>query len=133
MYFLSFTAKRPPKLGVKNGQFLPLSESPNGVSTQSPRPGQQMAPIPYTGTDSKEMEKIVKAVNSMPRCQITEQDSHYMRAEFTSLIFRFVDDVEFFIDDKEKVIQFRSASRVGYSDLGANRRRMNLLCEKIKQ
>lgn len=92
-----------------------------------------MDPIPIKASNAKEMQRIVAAVNTMPRSKIVEQDSQYLRAEFTSMIFRFVDDVEFFIDDKEKVIQFRSASRIGYSDLGANRRRMNLLCEKLNQ
>jgi uncharacterized protein (DUF1499 family) len=133
MYFLNFSAKRPANLGVKNGRFAPLAEMPNGVSTQSSKPDQQMDPIPFTGSNSKEMQRIVAAVTSMPGSKIVEQDSHYLRAEFTSRIFRFVDDVEFFIDDKEKVIQFRSASRIGYSDMGVNRRRMNLLCEKINQ
>ncbi len=133
MYFLSFSAKRPANLGVKNGRFSPLAATPNGVSTQSSNPGQQMEPIPFTGSNTEEMQRLVAAVKSMPGSKIVEQDSHYLRAEFTSRIFRFVDDVEFFIDDKEKVVQFRSASRIGYSDMGVNRRRMNLLCEKLNQ
>ena len=133
MFFLSFSAKAPDNLGVKNGHFLPLPDSPNGVSTQATNPAQEMEPIPFTGSPAEEMKRIVAAVNSMPRSRIVQQDSDYLRAEFTSWFFRFVDDVEFFIDDKENVVQFRSASRVGYSDLGVNRRRMDLLREKIKQ
>ncbi len=47
-----------------------------------------------------------------------------MHYEFTSFLLRFVDDVEFLFDDETKTIHFRSASRTGYGDLGANRRRM---------
>jgi uncharacterized protein (DUF1499 family) len=54
---------------------------------------------------------------------ITEQDD-YSRAEATGLLFRFIDDVEFFVDRNSKVIHFRSAPRIGYSDMGANRKRM---------
>ena len=96
MYFLSFSAKRPANLGVKNGRFSPLAAMPNGVSTQTSKPGQQMDPIPLTGSNTEEMQRIVAAVNSMPGSKIVEQDSYYLRAEFTSRIFRFVDDVEFF-------------------------------------
>ena len=133
MFFLSFSSKSPDNLGVKNGRFLPLPDSPNGVSTQATATSQRMEPIPFTGNAAEEMKRIVAAVNSVPRSKIVQQDSHYLRAEFTSLLFRFVDDVEFFIDDKDNVVQFRSASRIGYSDLGVNRRRMDLLSEKIKQ
>ena len=133
MYLLSFSASRPTNLGVTNGQLAELPNTPNGVSSQTGSPEQHMEPIKMSGSAAEEMQRIKLAIESQPRAKIVDQDSHYLHAEFTSLIFRFVDDVEFFIDDKDKVIQFRSASRVGHSDLGANRRRMNLLCEKINQ
>jgi uncharacterized protein (DUF1499 family) len=60
----------------------------------------------------------------MPRARVVKDEGNYMHAEFTSRIFRFVDDVEFVIDDAHKVIHFRSASRLGYSDFGVNRKRM---------
>ena len=60
----------------------------------------------------------------MKRAKIITDEGDYLYAEFTSLIFRFVDDVEFSFDDGNKLIHFRSASRLGYSDLGANRKRM---------
>ncbi|MBN2243722.1 MAG: DUF1499 domain-containing protein [Acidobacteria bacterium] len=50
--------------------------------------------------------------------------------EYTSRLFRFVDDVEFYLDDERKVIDFRSASRTGYSDLGVNRKRMETIRKK---
>jgi uncharacterized protein (DUF1499 family) len=53
----------------------------------------------------------------------------YLHAEARSLIFRFVDDVEFLIDPGQRRIQVRSASRIGYSDFGVNRRRV----ERIRQ
>ena len=55
------------------------------------------------------------------------QTDNYLHVECRSFWFRFVDDVEFLIDPEQKLIQFRSASRVGYSDLGVNRRRMETL------
>ena len=58
-----------------------------------------------------------------------EDSGPYIRATFTTFLFRFTDDVEFLFDDEKKLIHMRSASRVGYSDLGTNRRR----CEAIRQ
>ena len=67
------------------------------------------------------MEEIIR---SLPRSRIVTVHSGYVHAEFRSLLLGFVDDVEFFIDESEKLIHFRSASRVGQSDLGVNRQRM---------
>ena len=60
-----------------------------------------------------------------PRATIIEETGQYMHVEFRSRIFGFVDDVEFLVDDR--VIQVRSASRVGRSDLGVNRKRIEAL------
>ncbi len=64
------------------------------------------------------------AIATLRRTKLVEEDESYLHFEFTSLIMRFVDDVEFLFDDESKTIHFRSASRTGYGDLGVNRRRM---------
>jgi uncharacterized protein (DUF1499 family) len=64
----------------------------------------------------------------MKRSRIVKTEDTYIHAEFTSAIFRFVDDVEFYLDDTAKTIHMRSASRVGKSDFGVNRKRM----EKVR-
>jgi uncharacterized protein (DUF1499 family) len=63
----------------------------------------------------------------MKRVRIVTAEECYLHAEFTSALFRFVDDVEFLLDDGTKTIHVRSASRVGYSDLGVNRRRVEAI------
>ncbi len=63
----------------------------------------------------------------MPRTQLVEDDGDYLHVEFRSKLFRFVDDVQFVMDRKQSVIEVRSASRLGHSDLGVNRRRMEQL------
>jgi uncharacterized protein (DUF1499 family) len=60
-------------------------------------------------------------------------ERNYIHAEFVSAIFRFVDDVEFLFDDHQKVIQVKSASRVGYYDLGVNRRRIEKIRKQFDQ
>jgi uncharacterized protein (DUF1499 family) len=56
---------------------------------------------------------------------------HYVHAKFTSRLFRFVDDVEFCIDDDLRIIHVRSSSRVGYFDFGVNRRRIERIRAKL--
>ena len=77
------------------------------------------------------MEILASVVKANPRSRIVTQSDHYLHAEFRSRILGFVDDVEFLVDENNSVIQFRSASRVGYSDLGVNRRRMNELRDQV--
>ena len=57
----------------------------------------------------------------------------YLHYEFTSLLLRFVDDVEFLFDEATKTVHFRSASRTGYSDLGVNRRRMEQMQALVRE
>jgi len=54
-------------------------------------------------------------------------DGRHIRAEATSCLFRFVDDVDLVVDEAAGVIHMRSASRTGYSDLGANRKRLEAI------
>ena len=77
------------------------------------------------------LEKIHKVLQGWPRVRIISQTPRYLHAEFTSTLFRFVDDVEFVVIPNEGVVHFRSCSRVGYSDLGANRHRMESLRKKL--
>lgn len=70
------------------------------------------------------MGKLITVVKSMKRSKIVTVSDHYLHVEFSSLIFRFVDDVEFALDDTTGTVHFRSAARLGYSDFGVNRKRM---------
>jgi uncharacterized protein (DUF1499 family) len=80
--------------------------------------------LTYNGTVEEAREKLISVLNSMKRSDIVTAENDYMHATFTSFLFRFVDDVEFSFDDEKKIINVRSASRTGYSDLGVNRRRV---------
>jgi len=71
-------------------------------------------------------------IAGLPRTRLVEEDETYLHYEFTSLLLRFVDDVEFLFDDEAKAIHFRSASRTGYGDLGVNRRRMEDIRSRIE-
>lgn len=120
-------AGRPENLGVHNGRLAPCPNSPNCVSTQSNSEPHQIAPLAYEGSAQAAMARLKSVVQAQPRTQIVTETERYLHVEFTSALMRYVDDVEFYLDDSNKTIQFRSASRVGYGDLGANRKRMELL------
>jgi uncharacterized protein (DUF1499 family) len=118
---------RPAMLGIKDGRLSPCPESPNCVSTQAAGHKHSIDPIRYTGTKEQAKQRLVQVISSMKRSKIITDEGDYLHVEFTSLIFRFVDDVEFSFDDENKLIHFRSASRLGTSDLGANRKRMEAI------
>lgn len=126
-FLFSFCAgTRPTDLGVRDNQLKPCPNKPNCVSSFAPKEDtiHYIEPISYVSSVSEEMSRLKKLILSKPRTAIIEEKPNYLRAEFTSLIFRFVDDVEFLFDDSLKYIHVRSASRIGYSDLGVNRKRI---------
>lgn len=102
----------------------PCPDSPNCVSTRSKDPGHTMPPLPYLQSGRESMDRLVEVVRHMKRATIISSTPSYLHVEFRSALFRFVDDVEFVLDDSSLLIHFRSASRTGYYDFGVNRRRM---------
>ncbi len=122
-------SRRPSNLGVTVGKLTPCPSSPNCVCSQAEDASKKMAPISFEGNSASAMERLKRAVTSIPRTEIVIATEDYLHVESTSRIFRFVDDVEFYIDSENHLIHFRSASRVGYSDLGVNRK----LMERIRQ
>lgn len=127
------TASRPTNLGADNGVLAKCPDSPNCVSTQANDEEHGMSPIPLQGDPAGMIGKIKKLIaTDYPRANLISESDYYLHFEFKSLIFRFIDDVEFVVDDKHSVVHFRSASRIGHSDLGANRKRMNKISERLK-
>jgi uncharacterized protein (DUF1499 family) len=102
----------------------PCPSSPNCVSTQAQDQDHGIAPFRYQQNLAEAKAALKALVLSLPRTKVVEEEDAYLHIEVTSLLLRFVDDVEFVFDESSKTVQFRSASRTGYSDLGVNRRRM---------
>jgi uncharacterized protein (DUF1499 family) len=102
----------------------PCPSSPNCVSTQAQDAGHAITPIRYRKSRAEAKEALKEVIRSMPRTKLVEENETHLHYEATSLLLRFVDDVEFLFDDETKTIHFRSASRTGYGDLGVNRKRM---------
>ena len=121
------SARRQPDLGVADGKLAPCSAPPTSVSTQAQDVRHFIEPIRFSGPPAEIIKRLAAFVSSMPGTTVLEERADYLRAEFKSRVFGFVDDVEFFADGTTGTLHFRSASRVGQSDLGANRRRMETI------
>ena len=110
-------------LGLTNGRLAECLETPNCISTQADNPEQLVSPMLLNQSVEEVQQQLEAIICSMPRSRMVTSVPGYFHAEFRSLILGFVDDVEFAIDESQKLIHFRSASRVGKSDLGVNRDR----------
>ncbi|MEH2044413.1 DUF1499 domain-containing protein [Nostoc sp.] len=110
-------------LGVDNGHLSSCPASDNCVVSQNADKKHAINPIPYHVDRNAAKEILLKVIGVVPRTEIVEQTDNYIHALSKSRIFKFVDDVEFYLPPNESVIHLRSASRVGESDLGVNRRR----------
>ncbi|MCF8088341.1 MAG: DUF1499 domain-containing protein [Desulfotignum sp.] len=116
-----------PDLGISNGALAPCPKTPNCVNSQAVGEKQYIQPIRYEGTREDARARLLQILGSQRRAKILTAQENYIRTEVTSALFRFVDDVEFYFPEEksgEMVIHIRSASRFGYSDLGANRKRI---------
>jgi uncharacterized protein (DUF1499 family) len=122
----NFSGKRPDNLGVNAGKLAACPGSPNCVNSQSDNAQSQIAPLP-----SMTISRIKEIVESMERAKVMEATDNYLYAEFTSKLMGFVDDVEFYLDNNANVIHVRSASRLGKSDLGVNRKRIEEIRTKL--
>jgi len=120
--------------GTFTGAFDPCPDTPNCVSTQAKPADEEhyLAPIPITGDPDAALAKAIEVLTEMPRTKLVEQQGDYARLEARSLIFRFVDDIELYLDRENGVLHARSAARVGRSDLGVNRKRMNEFVAELK-
>ncbi len=122
-----FSGKQPTNLGVNDGQLAPCPNTPNCVSSQSQDQDHNIEALSYQTDPTAAFSNLKKIVQNMERTKIVTEDPHYLYAEFTSGIMGFVDDVEFQLDEAAKVIHVRSASRLGQSDLGVNRKRIETI------
>lgn len=133
MCFLSCMSEPPENLGLKDGKLSKCPSKPNCVCTFEDESDSRhyIAPMSYTSSQSEAMKKIKSALNEISRSKVITETENYLHVECTSMVFRFVDDLEIFLDDSTKLIHFRSASRVGHSDLGVNKKRVETLKSKL--
>jgi uncharacterized protein (DUF1499 family) len=117
------------KLGLTtDNKLTPCPSSPNCVSSDM-TDSHSIAALDLAGDANEAWQALLAYLETQPRVTIKVSESSYLRAEFRTRLLRFVDDVEFHLRVDENQIAMRSASRLGYSDLGANRRRL----ESVRQ
>jgi uncharacterized protein (DUF1499 family) len=121
-----FVGTTPTNLGVTNGNLAPCLATPNCVSTQANinDPTHYITPIKYESDPNTAQAKLRELLESQKLTKIVTQTENYIYAQFTSRLMGFVDDVEFYFTPEAKLIHVRSASRLGESDLGVNRQRI---------
>ena len=118
-----FSGKRPDNLGVKDGKLAACPASPNCVSSQASSPRQRVTPLRLSGEPEAEMKRLKEVISNMSGAKLVDESNHYLHFECASKLLGFVDDLELFCNPDEGVVHLRSASRLGYSDLGVNRKR----------
>ncbi len=126
MSFFGCSGKRPD-FDLTGNQLPPCPDSPNCVSSQATDEGHRVEPLSFEGDPAAAWDRLASAVRDMPRAEVVQDTGEWMHATFASRIFRFVDDALFHLNPAERMIHVRSASRVGYSDLGANRKRVKAI------
>jgi uncharacterized protein (DUF1499 family) len=106
-------------------------DKPNCVSTQSVQESQKLEPINLSDANKTILGTVKTVIQKHPRTTLVEERDCYLHYEFRSKLFKFVDDVEFLWDKDENKLHFRSASRLGYYDMGVNKKRMIQIREEI--
>jgi uncharacterized protein (DUF1499 family) len=119
---LGCAGKRPDNLGAKEGLLAACPVSPNCVSSQAEDEKHRISPFVFQGDPDKAFAVLKQTLGRRKDVTVTGELPGYLRVELRTVLF--VDDGEFLLDRIGKLIQVRSASRIGYSDLGKNRSRM---------
>lgn len=122
---------RPPNVNQPMVPLAPCPHSPNCISSLSHSQAHTIDPLHYQGTQLQAQQRLLAVIEAYPRSRLITVTQHYIYAEFSSAVFGFVDDVEFRFRFDAAVIDVRSASRLGYSDFGANRKRIETLRQQL--
>ena len=122
----------PSNVGLMNNRFTPCPSTPNCVSSDATDPEHAIPPYELL-VPAPEAWRVLRAViQARARTRVLAAGDDYIHAECRSLVFRFVDDIEFHLRPGAGVIAVKSASRVGQSDLGVNRRRVEGIRSELR-
>jgi len=123
----------PEGLGLTNNKLSECPDSPNCVSTQTEKTEAQIEPIRYKVDDETAYKLLLQVIEGNKLANVISKTNTYIHAAYHTKRKIFIDDVEFLIDGDANLIHFRSASRVGHSDLGVNRKRMESIRNEFLQ
>lgn len=121
-----FAGTQPSNLGVTNHHLAPCPSTPNCVSSESNDSEHYIQPLSYSGNNISAIRmQLENLLNQQPRIQVIASTDNYIYAQATTRWLGFVDDLEFYFNPEQPgLITVRSASRLGESDLGVNRARI---------
>jgi uncharacterized protein (DUF1499 family) len=125
-FYMGYKSREGSAPGLVQGKLSPCPASPNCVSSEDGTPQDKLVdPLPADA-----WSRIPATVEAMGG-RVTQQDGSYIAAEFRSSIFQFTDDVEF--RRSADAVHVRSASRVGHSDMGVNRKRVEAVRTRLEE
>ena len=135
VYFIYLSVKShsgiPP--GLSNNKLSPCPNSPNCINSEFKNDTSHFIDaLTYQNKSTAEITLLIRDAILITGGHITDTHNRYFAATYTSKLFRYVDDLEIRIDSEQKVIHFRSASRVGRSDFGANKKRIQLIQKELE-
>lgn len=122
-----------PQLGMSSGALKPLGSKPNGVSSQAINEEKLVEALPFVGDVQTTKAELLKACQLYGNCEIRSESSNYIHLVFTTGTMKYKDDVEFYLDEVNNRVEYRSESRVGYSDMGLNRDRYDAIALNYSQ
>jgi uncharacterized protein (DUF1499 family) len=115
---------RPNNLGVKDGRLAPCRPSPNCVSSDAADAKHSVAGFQPALRMAEAWTQLREVVGTLPRTEIISETTDYLHVECRSAVFGFIDDLELHARPAQNLIAVRSAARLGYTDFGVNRRRV---------
>jgi len=116
-------------LGLDNGKLKEIPQKPNCVSTQTQQEDKKIKPMAFKASLEETKAALKKAFEAYGNIDIKKEESTYLYAVATTGTMKFHDDIEVYFDESNKVIQYRSASRAGYSDMGLNKERYQAIVD----
>ena len=127
-----FSGAPPAGLGVIDGRLAPVpTDRRNAVSSLADSAYHRIAPLAADPDPQAAFGRLEALLRDTPEARVIERGPGYLHAEFRTPLMRFVDDVEFLLDEPARVIHVRSASRIGREDFGTNRKRIERLRERL--
>lgn len=133
MPLFSCTGTRPANLGVRDSRLAPCPASPNCVSSDDADASHAVPTFQLIVPVDEAWREVRAIVASLPRTEVLSEGNDYLYAECSSAFFGFVDDLELHLRRRENLIAVRSAARLGHSDFGVNRKRIEKLRSLLAQ
>jgi uncharacterized protein (DUF1499 family) len=129
---VSCSGKRPEGLGTGENGLAGCPATPNCVSSNALDDAHRIDAYVIRGPSGAAWVALEEEIANGPRTLVVTTASGYLHVEYTSVLMRYVDDAEFQLLPSENAIAVRSASRVGHSDMGVNRKRLESLRDALR-